>query len=62
MNTGKMDIGKEAQAAFLTYTDPNPINVLYVGYSTGWGSEGKFRFCNLSKSEIQLVINNGGIR
>ena len=49
MNTGKMDVGKEAQAAFMTYTDPNPLEVKYVGYSTGFGSEGKFRFCNLSK-------------
>ncbi|XP_072020213.1 macrophage mannose receptor 1-like [Amphiura filiformis] len=48
INTGKMEIGKEAHAAFLTYTDPDPIDVQYVGYSTGWGSEGRFRFCNLT--------------
>ena len=49
MNTGMMDVGKEAQAAFMTYTDPDPLEVKYVGYSTGFGSEGIFRFCNLSK-------------
>ncbi|XP_072020262.1 macrophage mannose receptor 1-like [Amphiura filiformis] len=53
MNTGKMEVGKEAQGPFMIYTDPNPIQVKYVGYSTGFGSEGKFRFCNLTDLPTQ---------
>ena len=42
-------VGREANEYFMTWQDPNPLDVSYVGYSTGFGSTGVFKFCNLSK-------------
>ncbi|XP_022082062.1 secretory phospholipase A2 receptor-like [Acanthaster planci] len=48
MSTGQLDVGKEGQAdAFMSWTDPSPLDVKYVGYSTGFGHAGEFQFCNL---------------
>ena len=33
---------------FMTYTDKDPLNVRYVGFTTGWGSGGKWTFLNLN--------------
>ncbi|XP_033624558.1 macrophage mannose receptor 1-like [Asterias rubens] len=45
--TGKLDVGRQGQSAFMTWTDPSPLDVKYVGYSTGYGFSGQFQFCNL---------------
>ncbi|XP_033624617.1 macrophage mannose receptor 1-like [Asterias rubens] len=47
LNTGVIAVGKKHELAFMTWTDPNPLDVKYVGYSTGAGSHGEFKFCNL---------------
>ncbi|XP_038077198.1 lymphocyte antigen 75-like [Patiria miniata] len=48
LGTGKLDVGKEGQGTwFMTWTDPQPLDVKYVGYSTGFGFAGEFEFCNL---------------
>ncbi|KAJ8049147.1 C3 and PZP-like alpha-2-macroglobulin domain-containing protein 8 [Holothuria leucospilota] len=46
-NNGSITVGKdEASSPFLEWTDPNPLEINYLGYSTGWKSKGEFRFCN----------------
>ena len=39
---------------FMEYTDPNPLSIGMVGYSTGWGSTGEFVFntCDFQCSGI----------
>lgn len=37
---------------FMEWTDPNPFQVNYVGYSTGYGSDGEFKFCELGEFEL----------
>ncbi|XP_077978663.1 uncharacterized protein LOC144434081 [Glandiceps talaboti] len=44
-NNGVIKVGKEGQAAFMEWTDPTPLPVNNIGYSTGWGSNGEFKFC-----------------
>ncbi|XP_077981785.1 C3 and PZP-like alpha-2-macroglobulin domain-containing protein 8 [Glandiceps talaboti] len=45
-NNGVIRVGKEGdQEAFMEWTDPDPLPVKYLGYSTGWGSDGQFVFC-----------------
>lgn len=34
---------------FMFWTDPDPFQINYVGYSTGYGSEGEYKFCDLGK-------------
>ena len=40
----------------MTWTDPNPLDVKYVGYSTGAGSHGEFKFCNLCEYDFTCFI------
>ncbi|XP_033107417.1 macrophage mannose receptor 1-like isoform X2 [Anneissia japonica] len=47
-DAGKISVGKAGQSAFMEWTDPNPLTIAYVGYSTGWDSNGEFRFCDLT--------------
>ncbi|XP_033110354.1 adhesion G protein-coupled receptor E3-like [Anneissia japonica] len=44
---GNIAVGYIGEVAFMTYNDPNPLDVNYVGYSTGWGSCGSFQFCGI---------------
>ena len=44
-NNGVIKVGKEGQEAFMEWIDPNPLPVNNMGYSTGWGSNGEFKFC-----------------
>ncbi|XP_035689653.1 uncharacterized protein LOC118424952 [Branchiostoma floridae] len=34
----------ETQWTFMQWTDPNPLPINYAGYSTGWGSDGLWKF------------------
>ncbi|XP_078691370.1 uncharacterized protein LOC144921857 isoform X1 [Branchiostoma floridae x Branchiostoma belcheri] len=44
---GTISVGKGGESLpFMSWTDPNPIRVSYAGYSTGWGSEGRWKFCS----------------
>ncbi|XP_071940974.1 macrophage mannose receptor 1-like [Antedon mediterranea] len=47
-DNGKISVGKAGQASFMEWTDPNPLRIAYVGYTTGWQSSGEFRFCDLT--------------
>ena len=49
LGTGKLDVGRQGLSSFMTWTDPSPIDVKYVGYSTGYGFDGQFQFCNICK-------------
>ncbi|KAJ8049161.1 C3 and PZP-like alpha-2-macroglobulin domain-containing protein 8 [Holothuria leucospilota] len=55
---GNITVGRNEDAIpFLQWTDPNPLVVNYMGYSTGWGSTGEFRFCNFAKKH-EIVREN----
>ncbi|XP_019614801.1 PREDICTED: cell wall protein RBR3-like [Branchiostoma belcheri] len=44
---GTISVGKGGESLpFMSWTDPNPIRVSYAGYSTGWGSDGRWKFCS----------------
>ncbi|KAJ8049150.1 C3 and PZP-like alpha-2-macroglobulin domain-containing protein 8 [Holothuria leucospilota] len=52
---GNISVGRNEEATpLLQWTDPNPLTVNYMGYSTGWGSTGEFRFCDFG-GESMLV-------
>ena len=53
-NNGVIKVGKEGQAAFMEWTDPTPLPVNNIGYSTGWGSNGQFEFCVEESTEGKL--------
>lgn len=43
---GMIEVGKAGEGApFMTWTDPDPLPVNYIGFSTGWGNTGIFRNC-----------------
>ena len=44
-NFGVIKVGKEGHAPFMEWTDPNPLPVNNIGYSTHMGSNGEFVFC-----------------
>lgn len=45
---GTIAVGRNSETTpFMEWTDPDPLSVQYLGYSTGWGSSGKFRFCSM---------------
>ncbi|KAI8490945.1 hypothetical protein Bbelb_313640 [Branchiostoma belcheri] len=44
---GTISVGKGGVAEpFMSWTDPNPLRVSYAGYSTGFGSTGRWKFCS----------------
>ncbi|XP_033109631.1 uncharacterized protein LOC117110909 isoform X8 [Anneissia japonica] len=65
---GEIAVGYIGDRAFMTYKDPNPLDINYVGYSTGWGSTGNFEFCGIGGGnsmftediigELRLVESN----
>ncbi|XP_035693199.1 uncharacterized protein LOC118427484 isoform X2 [Branchiostoma floridae] len=43
---GTISVGKQGESQhFMQWTDPEPLQVVYAGYTTGWGSTGEWRFC-----------------
>ncbi|XP_066266629.1 uncharacterized protein [Branchiostoma lanceolatum] len=43
---GSISVGRQEETRpFLQWTDPDPLEVAYAGYTTGWGSTGEWRFC-----------------
>ncbi|XP_078610906.1 uncharacterized protein LOC144881610 [Branchiostoma floridae x Branchiostoma japonicum] len=52
MQNGTIAVGKEGETApLLQWTDPNPLPVEHVGYSTRPGVSGDFRFCGYYESK-----------
>ncbi|XP_033105774.1 uncharacterized protein LOC117108037 [Anneissia japonica] len=47
-----ISVGAENEPAFMEYTDDDPLELHYVGYTTGWGSNGNFRFCELGLLQV----------
>lgn len=55
---GSITVGKDDESSpFLEWTDPDPLEINYLGYSTGWKSKGDFRFCNFGENYILYSIN-----
>ncbi|XP_038060742.1 C3 and PZP-like alpha-2-macroglobulin domain-containing protein 8 [Patiria miniata] len=45
LHTGLLAAGREGQVTpIMQWVDPAPLDVKYVGFSTGWGSTGIFRY------------------
>ncbi|XP_071941074.1 uncharacterized protein [Antedon mediterranea] len=55
-----ISVGAENEPAFMVYTDDNPLQVLYVGFTTGWGSNGNFQFCGFGLSQINTCEGETG--
>ncbi|XP_019641105.1 PREDICTED: fibrillin-1-like [Branchiostoma belcheri] len=54
---GTISVGKMGEThSFMQWRDPVPVPIRHVGYSTGWGSSGYWRFCDFD----ECSINNGG--
>ncbi|XP_066284945.1 uncharacterized protein [Branchiostoma lanceolatum] len=54
---GTIAVGKgDETEPFMQWTDPDPLPIAYAGYSTGWGSTGRWKFCQsvLSEGKFEL--------
>ena len=65
---GFVAVGRAGEDAFMkcrdppgndVYSAPKPIDVKYVGFSTGWGSTGEFRFCGLNFVGLKSSADSG---
>ncbi|XP_066295702.1 uncharacterized protein [Branchiostoma lanceolatum] len=46
LSDGTIAVGRGGEPQpFMQWTDPEPLPIAYAGYSTGWGSTGRWRFC-----------------
>ncbi|XP_033099726.1 uncharacterized protein LOC117103267 [Anneissia japonica] len=45
-DNGLIKVGINGEDAFMTFQDQHPLDVYYIGFSTGFGSGGLFRFCH----------------
>ncbi|XP_066266631.1 uncharacterized protein [Branchiostoma lanceolatum] len=60
---GSISVGRQEETRpFLQWTDPDPLEVAYAGYTTGWGSTGEWRFCPsvLQRREPEQPSSSGG--
>lgn len=50
-SNGEIAVGRNyTEISFMHWTDAvDPLTVQFIGYSTGYGSTGFFRFCNFGK-------------
>ncbi|KAI8484227.1 hypothetical protein Bbelb_380120 [Branchiostoma belcheri] len=47
---GTIAVGKGGETQpFMQWTDPDPLPIAYAGYSTGWGSTGRWKFCHTAE-------------
>ncbi|KAJ8041524.1 C3 and PZP-like alpha-2-macroglobulin domain-containing protein 8 [Holothuria leucospilota] len=47
-SNGAITVGRNNESTpFMKWTDPDPLEVQYLGYSTGFGNSGQFRFFGL---------------
>lgn len=47
VSSGHIAVGKHnKENHFIAWTDPTPLNISYVGFSTNGNSEGQWRFCD----------------
>ncbi|XP_033105542.1 uncharacterized protein LOC117107852 [Anneissia japonica] len=44
---GKLSVGESGQPSFISFTDPNPIDVRYLAMATGYGSKGLWEIAEL---------------
>ncbi|XP_077993135.1 C-type mannose receptor 2-like [Glandiceps talaboti] len=51
---GKISVGKDGEPAFMEWTDPDPVDINYIGYTTGWGSNGEFILCTDHSEDYQI--------
>nr|XP_006813569.1 PREDICTED: macrophage mannose receptor 1-like [Saccoglossus kowalevskii] len=59
---GFIRVGRQGEGAFMEWQDPNPLPVYYVGYSTGYGHTGEFRFCTAYSENDSIWIGLNDLR
>ena len=52
---GRLVVGRDGQGSFMSWSDPSPLDVRYMGYSTGSASTGEFQFCNCESKLLSLI-------
>ncbi|KAI8513830.1 hypothetical protein Bbelb_081540 [Branchiostoma belcheri] len=57
---GTIAVGKGGKTQpFMQWRDPDPLPIAYAGYSTGWGSTGRWKFCHnahLAAAAMQMNL------
>ncbi|XP_035682150.1 uncharacterized protein LOC118419725 isoform X2 [Branchiostoma floridae] len=57
---GTIAVGKGGDTQpFMQWTDPDPLPIAYAGYTTGWGSTGRWKFCHtaqLAETGMQSAV------
>ncbi|XP_035689588.1 fibrillin-2-like [Branchiostoma floridae] len=49
-SAGTISVGKFGETdSFMRWTDPDPVSISYVGYSTGYGYSGSWKFCDYNE-------------
>ncbi|KAJ8034986.1 C3 and PZP-like alpha-2-macroglobulin domain-containing protein 8 [Holothuria leucospilota] len=49
-SNGAIAVGRDDETTpFMEWIDPDPVDVQYLGYSTGWESKGEFRLCSFGR-------------
>ncbi|XP_071945527.1 uncharacterized protein [Antedon mediterranea] len=43
---GLISVGRVGEDSFMEWQDPHPLQVNYIGFTTGYGSGGIFKFCH----------------
>ncbi|XP_078696106.1 putative carboxypeptidase X1 [Branchiostoma floridae x Branchiostoma belcheri] len=47
---GTIAVGRGGETQpFMQWRDPDPLPIAYAGYSTGWGSSGRWKFCHTAQ-------------
>ncbi|CAH1267833.1 CPAMD8 [Branchiostoma lanceolatum] len=47
---GTIAVGRGGETQpFMQWTDPDPLPIAYAGYTTGWGSTGRWKFCHTAR-------------
>ncbi|XP_019631561.1 PREDICTED: fibrillin-1-like [Branchiostoma belcheri] len=60
---GTIAVGRGGETQpFMQWRDPDPLPIAYAGYSTGWGSTGRWKFCHAAEiADIdECATDNGG--
>ncbi|KAJ8039556.1 C3 and PZP-like alpha-2-macroglobulin domain-containing protein 8 [Holothuria leucospilota] len=56
-SNGAVAVGRNDESTpFMQWTDPVPLDVQYLGYSTCCGSSGEFRFCGLTPTKCHAPL------
>ena len=52
---GVISVGQVGADAFMEWTDEEPLEVNYVGFSSGGSGDGQWRFCDQGEFEARIA-------